>query len=180
MPWEYSQRTGRPRRSAITAAALAAFLLIGVASLALARERPPSREAIRMISEIRTVGAAKVLARLHQSGTRHGWDWVVEQAATGNQEWLTVIYHLRDATDAGDTQALNVALAYALPKNPAGVLKLLGSDFPVEKICRTPFSEPDAVTLKQYVDKAQQALRGETSEKLLFNRDKCLAQLNVT
>ncbi|MQR02107.1 hypothetical protein [Glaciimonas soli] len=154
-------------------------LFAGVSVFVSTNVAASSTGAAQMMREIKVKGAASVVARLHKNETKHGWDWVLAQASSGNKAWLKVISALHAGTDAGDSEALEITLAEALPKNGAEVLKLLGKNFPVEKVCSAPFIEPEPTFMATYIKTARMALNNETSTALIPIRDSCLVQLNA-
>lgn len=80
---------------------------------------------------------------------------------TGQAEWTRLASKLADGADGANAEGLVIALAYALPKNPAVVLAIVD---PVEgdshilaisRVCGTPFIDPPP---KNYKAKALRAV----------------------
>jgi hypothetical protein len=73
--------------------------------------------------QIANDGPAKTLESLFRDDAR--WDGVLNGVASGEIGWLGVAATLRPVSDAHASETLEMAIQEALPKNPAGVLRLL-------------------------------------------------------
>jgi hypothetical protein len=88
-------------------------------------------------------------------------DRLFERIGTGRADWVALAPKLADGADGADAEGLGIALAYALPRNPAAALKVVD---PVEgdshilaisRVCGIPFID-DAP--KNYKAKALHAV----------------------
>ncbi|MFP6562318.1 hypothetical protein WJ542_29055 [Paraburkholderia sp. B3] len=127
--------------------------------------------------EIHTRGAKATVQALDRRGM---FDTVLDRIATGNTAWVRLASGLAQGTDAGDSTGLTVALATALPKNPAVVLAAL-NDGPVinpAAVCGVPFIEPSAQEVREYLDRTIPAVtRVKPSDRVPF-RTQCLEALH--
>lgn len=109
-------------------------------------------DAVRIAGEIDTQGARPAVASLDRDGQ---FDAVLERIATGNAAWVELAPRLAQGTDGSASIGLTIALATALPKNPAAVLRVL-DDGPVlgaSAVCGVPFIEPAPGDVKAYLDR---------------------------
>ncbi|MGE4482113.1 hypothetical protein [Acidocella sp.] len=111
----------------------------------------------KLLSDIHQQGARSVVVQL-SAGTGDQWTDVLNQISTGNNEWLEVAAALRPGTDAGTGEDLTGALAYALLKNPQGVLPLTGGDIPLDAVCGVPLIEPTDAQVAKWKAEALAAL----------------------
>src|SRR5438477_12601046 len=51
------------------------------------------------------------------------YDRVLDGVSSGDSRWLALVPRLDPGTDAGSAEFLRIAVAEAIPKNPAGVLR---------------------------------------------------------
>lgn len=100
-----------------------------------------SPSASQMREEIAHSGAKTVVKQLN-AGSGKPWKNLLSNVESGNDEWLKVAVAIHPGVDAGTGEDLTFAVATALRKNPATVLKLIGPDFPLEHICNVPLIEP--------------------------------------
>lgn len=116
-----------------------------------------------------------------QSLDRHGkFDTVLDRIASGNAAWVRLASGLAQGTDAGDSTGLTVALAKALPRNPAAVLAAL-NDGPVigpAAVCSVPFIEPSPQEVREYLGQAIPAVTRVEPSDQVAHRSSCLEALH--
>lgn len=143
-----------------------------------------------LLQEIKTHGARSVVARLHEDVTvpgktgglpavihNKGWYHVLEQIATGDTQWLDVARALYPGSDAGAAEALQIVVAEALPKAPAQVLRMLGTDYrgyEFKIVCSAPHNEPPPGVVEAYLQQAEAALLALRVPELEERRQLCL------
>jgi hypothetical protein len=106
----------------------------------------PSPAALQ--ADIAQRGAKAVVADLNQHGA---WEAVSNAIASGSPAWVALAPKLAPGTDAGPAEELGIDLAFALPKNPAGVLRVAGERaytdgglIGIARVCSAPFIEDTA------------------------------------
>lgn len=132
-----------------------------------------------LLAEMNVTGARQVIARLNAKPNPNDWDAVVGRIRSGRSPWLDVAGGLAREADAGAASDLKISLAYALTKNPRGVLKLAGSqDFlKIEELCGAPFIEPTDKFLRRYLAQAKQAVGEVHGPQWKSRKAACMAQL---
>ncbi|MDR5782316.1 hypothetical protein QCE63_23210 [Caballeronia sp. LZ065] len=132
-------------------------------------------DAARIAGEIETQGAQPAVTSLDRDGQ---FDAVLDSIASGNAAWVELAPRLAQGTDASASIGLTIALATALPKNPAAVLSVL-DDGPVlgaAAVCGAPFIEPAPGEMKAYLDRAIPAV-SDVPEGDAVRRAPCLDRL---
>lgn len=154
-----------------------AFLGSLAATACAAQNEPIS--AISIQQKIDRASAKSVVNEL-AAGDESGWDFVMGKVATGSADWLDVARRLSAGTDAGTSEALQIAVATALPKNPGGVLRLAGTQsfLSIDHICAAPFIEPQPSDMDRYLSEAKTALVTLNDPGVESAREKCLAEIN--
>ena len=130
----------------------------------------------KIASDIAAHGADAVVARLNANGD---YDRVLGHIDSGDSRWLALAPKLAPGTDAGTAEALVIALPFALPRNPSGVLALLqGPDaFPADDVCGTPFIEDTVKDVPAYVHRARAAVMAVRDPRLQDAKSACLVAL---
>lgn len=147
-------------------------------SAAIASARPlPSPAAIT--KEIRATGAKQTVARLTTASNGAQWDQVLLKVESGDARWLAVADALADSTDVGDSEALRISVAMALPKNPGVVLAMADTKVPfaLPEICGAPFIEPEPDFYRRYLRDARHALGRFKNTALEEKRRRCLSTI---
>ena len=130
-------------------------------------------EAKALLDDIGSKGAGAVVGNLN-SGNGSQWKNVIGKIESGSPAWLDVAKKLLTATDAGRTSDLYFALSIALTRNAAGVLSMVGSDLPVDRVCSVPYIEPDEKTIRTHRIRVRTALQKVTSPELDSKKRACL------
>lgn len=131
--------------------------------------------------EIRDRGAKAVVARLWSAAPdqlHEGWFGFEQRVASGAPEWLSVAQELADATDAGQTHGLSIALHHALSKNTQGVLRLLPHPpFTIEAVCADGNDEEEQAAEARELRAIFAAVSRVRAPSLRHVRDRCLGAL---
>jgi len=128
-----------------------------------------------VLSEMKLRGEEAVSRRL--DADENFGRTVMNGIATGDSVWLEVAAKLTPASSAAEA-SLSIALASALSRSPARVLKVLGDKYPIEEVCGIPFLRADSVEVVSYYDSATTSLQGVGSDSLHSVRDECRAVLD--
>jgi hypothetical protein len=126
--------------------------------------------------DIEVHGAKAAVKTLDRMGR---FDAVLDHIAAGQSAWIQLAPRLAKGTDAGHSTGLTVALAQALPKNPAAVLAVL-DDGPItgtDSVCAAPFIEPAPDEISTYLGSAITAVKSVRGSARLKSKAPCLAAL---
>lgn len=132
---------------------------------------------------IERYGARRAVDKLANAGPNHtrsdfgDYDNVLDGIASGAARWLALVPKLEPGTDAGTTEALRIAVAKALPKNPSGVLGLVTRKPSWRIACSYPMIEPTSKETRAYFRVVLPAVRAVRSPALRRARNVCLAEL---
>jgi hypothetical protein len=100
--------------------------------------------------------------------------------SAGNDQWLAVVPLLSTGTDASTSESLRDAMVEALPRNAAGVLRVLGerqtSDMLRENVCLAPDQDPGPA-VRTYLTTAMAAVEAVNDPALQAAKTSCLAKL---
>jgi len=105
------------------------------------------------------------------------FDRVCERISTGEPKWLEVARRLRPASDAASSLSLDYAVARAIPKHPERVLALIDKGFSLERVCTSPFIEPETGVAQNYQRRAVAALARVRDPKLTGLASSCSARI---
>ena len=156
------------RRAVIAVAAV----LVLLPSMAQAGAKPTG-----ITAQLDRTGPAATVTALR---AKHKWDRVLQHIGTGKPAWLALAPRLAAGTDASASLGLTIALADALPRNPAGVLQIArGASGPLalSQVCSAPYVEPHAGDLASYRRNAKHAVSGINVPGLRTARSACLTAL---
>lgn len=131
---------------------------------------------VQVERDIRVHGARETVKSLAR---KEKFNAVLDRIATGNEVWVRLAPELARGTDVGDSTALTVALAMALPKNPTAVIAVLGKG-PVigpAAVCSVPFVETTPQEVHEYLDRAIPAV-SHVEPSSLVRRAACLEALH--
>jgi len=143
--------------------------------------KAPSAAALR--AAIHEKGAKQVVDRLSRAGPpgQTEWDALLEQIGAGKPEFVSLAPELALGTDASTSETLLIALAYALPRAPNDVLRVLrlseGRALDIKWVCGAPFIEVTAKQVVAQVKAARAALEKVSAPELQEIRSACLEQL---
>jgi hypothetical protein len=105
---------------------------------------------------------------------------VYDGISAGNDQWLAIVPLLSTGTDASTSESLRDAMVDALPRNAAGVLRVLGdrqtSDILQEDVCRGPDQEPGP-EVRTYLTNATRTVEAVNDPALQAMKTACLAKL---
>jgi hypothetical protein len=152
---------------------LCTLALLLLASSAFAKELMPSQ----IYRDINLHGARATVQSLDRSGKINT---VLTRIASGNSAWVRLAPGLAQGTDAGNSTGLTVALAKALPRNPAAVLAILDKAplISAGAVCGVPFIEPSAQEVREYLDKTIPAVTRIKPSHRVPSRSLCLEALH--
>ena len=139
-----------------------------------------ANRAMAVVEEIKTRGAKAVVDRLASPNSEKEWEEIQKGIQTGQADWLSAARELRNGSDAGMTESIDISLAIALSNNAEGVLEVAGDTIPADRICTVPYIEPDATTVVSHKRKAKAALERVARADLASKRDACLAAIENT
>jgi hypothetical protein len=127
-------------------------------------------------------GAQRFVARVRKDLDPHSpeepnYDIVLEHIAEGSNGWLKIAVEIAPFTDSAFSEGLRVALADALVENPAGVLRLIGSEEHFDQACGYPFVRQTDQYLRQHQKAALAALNRVRSPALEQKKAACRKQL---
>ena len=107
------------------------------------------------------------------------FDLVLDGVSSGDPRWLALIAKLEPGL-SGHTalaESLPIAVAFALPKNPTGVLRYLASPRWLRTVCGYPMIEPTDKEERTYFKAAIPAVRAVREPNLLRAKRLCLSEL---
>ncbi len=151
-----------------------ALLMMTVCFVSHAQTVAPTAK--QMNDKIEKEGAKAVIEKL----TAHNqaeWHRVVRRIDLGSPEWLGIAGKLLKGSDAGTSEDLRISLAVALTHNPEGVLRMAGSDLPLEQVCTVPFIEPSKHVVANHKLRVKAALRRVTAKDLTEKKAACLKSI---
>ena len=105
------------------------------------------------------------------------YDKVLEGVSSGDAHWLALVPKLDPGTDAGSAEFLRIAVADALPKNPAGVLRFTSHLSWFRQACGYPMIEPTNREMRAYFNATIPALKAVHDAALARAKRICLAEL---
>lgn len=156
-----------------TALFMAVLAFSGVAHAAQSKEPVTPQQVQAMCRERSAVQVVQWLAA--KGGAL--WQHAMKQVAAGNEEWLLVVPCLTFGADAGNATDITVALATALPVNPAGVLRLEASHVSLKMACSFPFIEPEPEFTARYAAQTVLALQAIVDTALQDDANICVQRL---
>jgi hypothetical protein len=105
------------------------------------------------------------------------YDIVLEHVAEGSNGWLQAAARIAPYTDPTFSQGLRVAIADALVVNPAGVLKMIGTEEHFDQACGYPFVHQTDTYILRHKREALAALARVRQPALADKRQSCRKQL---
>ena len=127
--------------------------------------------------DIEANGAKAVVDRLWNSGD---YDRLLDHIDKGTSAWVALAPKLAAGTDAGSSEELSIALAYALPRNPEAVLAVLdpkNAALEPDMVCSAPFIEDTVKDIPRYIKRTKAAVSRVKAPSLQENKAACLAVL---
>ena len=163
----HSPLTRRPLGRLILLAAAITSGTVGAAS----SDSVPTAAAV--LDEIKAIGPERTLQR--EWATEQHSDAICQGISTGAPDWLKVAVLLRPVSDGGASEAIDEAVARALPKAPADVLAVVGHGFLLPTVCVAKLIEPPPGAEQQLLEAAERALQSPLGAELESRRMECLA-----
>jgi hypothetical protein len=166
----------------------AALLTLLAVSLPACRAQSMSSSELRNMTaadfqrHIDEEGAQQFVGRLIKDIDPHSpeepnYDIVLEHVAEGSNDWLHAAAEIAPYTDATFSQGIRVAIADALVVNPAGVLKMMGSEEHFDEACGYPFVRQTETYLLQHKREALAALNHVHQPALAVKKENCRKRL---
>lgn len=150
------------------------FLL--AAGYAMAGQNHFPASAAQLSQEIEAKGAKAVVDSLGDA-----FDDVLDHIDSGDPAWIALAPKLAQGTDAGNSEGLAIALAYALPKNPQAVLAVVTENdgvLAINRVCSIPFIEDTVKDRPAYKRNALHAVEAIKEPSLRKAKSNCLAVLS--
>ena len=132
---------------------------------------------------LKDYGAKEAVRRLAErdpadtESTFGDYDEVLRGVESGDPRWLALVPRLDPGTDAGTAEFLRIAVAEALPKNPAGVLRFASQLSWFRYACGYPMIEPTKREMRAYFAMTIPALKAVHNPALAHSKHICLAEL---
>ena len=142
---------------------IAACAMVCIAGAAEA-ELTPDAGPEHVLASIRANGARKVMLELWDNEVV--FDALLSHVDRGDTKWFPVWLQLREPADGGISESIDIAFARAIPRAPQAVLRLVGHGLEIDRICTSPFIEPDPGVAEDYERKALRALSRVKDPKL--------------
>lgn len=131
----------------------------------------------KILLRIKDEGGRNVLWSLWENQEQFGA--MLDLAAAADPRWIEVLRQLRPYSDAGASEMIDMSVASALPLNPEAILKLIGNGFELDRICTSPFIEPEPGIAEKYEKKALDALAHIKDPKLKNLAQKCAESIKL-
>jgi hypothetical protein len=160
----------------VRAVTIPGWLLIAtILQASLPSNESPRMEPAKVAEDIRTLGARKVLERLHAHPQQI--TAVLEGIRTGDRRWLRIGQDLFEAADAGWAYEINLAFGDALTKSAEAVLEMAPE---LDVTCGSidePFVQSLDKALRE-VSRREQSVRRVKAVALKQQRARCLDSLS--
>jgi len=134
-----------------------------------------------IVAEIDRHGATATVLRLWGTTDATTWNTVANHIVRGEAAWIALVPKLAPGADGAAAEDLGIDLAYALPKNPVGVLRAIdpqdGFVIGVRRVCSVPFIEPSARFRRLYKARAIAAVSRVKDPRLSKVKHDCLSGL---
>jgi hypothetical protein len=145
-------------------------------------------------SELRNMSAADFQRHIDEEGAQQfvrrlindidphspeepNYDIVLEHVAEGSNGWLHAAAAIAPYTDATFSEGIRVAIADALIVNPAGVLKMIGTEAHFDEACGYPFVRQTDTYMLQHKREALAALKQVHQPSLAAKKENCRKEL---
>jgi hypothetical protein len=106
------------------------------------------------------------------------FEQVLDGIASGDAAWLALVPRLETGGHAAAGESMPIVVAYVLPKNPAGVLRLLARDRRWLASCGYPMIEPTKKQERAYFRAAIPTVRAVRDTSLQNAKRMCLSELS--
>lgn len=106
------------------------------------------------------------------------FEQVLDGIASGDPAWLALVPRLETGGHAAAGESMPIVVAYALPKNPLGVLRLVTKNRRWLVSCGYPMIEPTKKEERAYFEAAIPAVRAVRDPELQTAKRMCLSELS--
>jgi hypothetical protein len=170
------------------------FLIPGALAMLATVWVPVSSAQNMSSSELRNMSAADFQRHIDEEGAQQfvrrlikdidphspeepNYDIVLEHVAEGGNGWLRAAAEIGPYTDTTFSQGIRVAIADALVVNPAGVLKMIGTEEHFDEACGYPFVRQTEQYMQQHKREALAALDRVHQPSLAAKKEVCRKKL---
>ena len=165
-----------------TLALIGALALAGCTQVGVNTAGAPGTDGVTP-AQIRTLisrdGATATVQSLDKDSGAVTFDKVLSGIASGREEWLGLVPLLAPGVDGGTSTGLQMAVTDALLRNPAGVLRLAASGWPVADSCSYPMSTMTEEGAQEFFAAAVPALNAVTDPSLQAIKQSCLTEMRT-
>jgi hypothetical protein len=127
-------------------------------------------------------GASATVLALNEGGTEadpNRFAIVMRGVSSGEQAWLDIVPLIRPGTDGEAGEGLSISLGDALPRNAAGVLRILKTPDDVASACEPVAFEEGSAERTTHVQAAITAVEAVSDPALQQAKAGCLATLRA-
>ena len=124
-----------------------------------------------VMAKIRSEGSSKVMSKLLEN--EHVFESLLSHVDRAETRWFPVWLKLSEHADGGISESIHMAFARAIPRAPQSVLRLVGSGLTIDRICTSPFIEPEPGVAEEYERTALRALSHVRDPKLKSLAQSC-------
>ena len=158
---------------------IARAALLACAATAITAAAPSALAPPTLAVRLERAGAKTVVNELDATGQ---FDTVIEQIGHGSAAWVALAPRLAPGADGANAEGLGIALARALPINPAAVLRA-STDWEgpvgIKRVCSVPFIETTRSYNLAYTRRALAALSRVHDPDLVAKRNQCRTNLTA-
>src|SRR3984885_4865315 len=154
-------------------------VILGITLAVAAASAAPALSPQSVANSLAILGARVTLEQIY--GDPAEWSSLQAGIATGEPVWLNLARQLRQVSDAGATEQIDLAAGEALEHRPAVVLSLVLDDFGIPEVCGGP--DEDNPRFNSYdlsmraISRRQEMLRAVNETRLLRKRNACIRKL---
>jgi len=127
-------------------------------------------------------GASATVVALNEGGTEEApnrFAMVMRGVSSGDQAWLDIVPLIRPGTDGEAGEGLSISLGDALPRNAAGVLRILSTPDDVAAACEPVAFEEGSAERTTHIQAATTAVEAVSDPALQQAKAGCLATLRA-
>lgn len=177
-----SERRHSSNRARVMRMCLGVTVTIGFGTAVLAGESRLSQITPSAVERmIEKCGVRLTIRKLATARPGHefgDYDIVLSGVSAGDRRWLALVPRLKSGTDAATGQALVVAVAEALSRNPPAVLRLIRANPSWRHVCTFPMIEPTEAEERSYFGTTIPAVRAVRDADLQSVKRRCLTSLS--
>ena len=153
------------------------LLLLAVSFSALATEFSRRSTPEEVSLSIRTEGADKVLSKLW--GNSAVFEALLQHVDRGERPWFGVWLALHKHSDGAISESIDTAFARAIPRAPDAILRLIGHGLELNRVCTSPFFEPEPGVAEAYERSALRVLAQVKEQSLQAVATECAKRVRL-